>query len=68
MRWLQQQGLLSALAVESQWMAHCLSALGFDVLLAYIGSHPYWTSNAEQGRDIPVLKMECTSSRRPPSR
>jgi hypothetical protein len=53
--WLNSQGVLSVLAVGSQWIADYLKARNIDTLVAYIGSNPAWGSDLNLERDIPVL-------------
>ena len=54
LHWLQQEDLLSVLAIGSQWMADFLCAGGFDPIVAYLGSHPDWWADLRLERDIPV--------------
>jgi hypothetical protein len=53
--WLRQQGILSVLAVGSDWMADFLRERGFDPLLAHGGFHPAYGDDLHLERDIPVL-------------
>lgn len=53
--WLQRQGILSVLAIGSQWIVDFLRARGFDPVVAYLGSHPAWWADLGLERDIPVL-------------
>jgi hypothetical protein len=62
--WLQQQGLLSILAVESPWTADFLRAGGFDPIVAYLGTHPSWGADLGLERDIPVLWIGKIGTRR----
>lgn len=55
LHWLRQQGILSVLAVGSQWIAGFLRARGLDPIVAYVGSHPDWGADLGLERDIPVL-------------
>jgi hypothetical protein len=64
LHWLRRQGLLTVLAVPSQWMVGFLGARGFDATLAYIGSHPQWRAAAAGERDVPALWLGTTGSRR----
>jgi hypothetical protein len=54
-RWLHQSGILSVLAVGSEWNANILRRKGLNPLVAYPGFHPFWSVDAELNRDIPVL-------------
>lgn len=54
-RWLHREGVLTVLAVGSDWIAKNLREHGFDPITAYIGSHPGWYANLKLERDIPVI-------------
>ncbi|GAB4531028.1 MAG: hypothetical protein Kow0063_09820 [Anaerolineae bacterium] len=62
--WLKRQGILSALATTSSWTAQFLRARGFDPILAYEGAHPSWDPGVQVERDIPVLWIGKTATRR----
>jgi hypothetical protein len=62
--WLQRQGILSVLAVTSQWTADLLRVRGLDPTVAYLGSHPSWGADLELERDIPVLWIGKIGTRR----
>jgi hypothetical protein len=53
--WLQRQGLLSTLAIESPWTADYLRRRGFDPVVTYWGSDPSWWADLQLQRDVPVL-------------
>lgn len=62
--WLKKQGILSALVTTSHWTAQFLRARGFDPILAYEGAHPSWDPGVQVERDIPVLWIGKTATRR----
>jgi hypothetical protein len=62
LHWLRRQGLLTVLAVPSKWTANFLSARGFDVTLAYLGSHPSWQADLGLERDVPALWLGSMGS------
>jgi hypothetical protein len=53
--WLQRKGILSVLAVGSDWIAGFLRQRHLHPIVAYIGLHPDWGHNLELQRDNPVL-------------
>lgn len=55
LHWLQKAGVLSVLAVGSQWIAEFLRKRGIDAMVAYVGVHPDWYADLEIERDIQVL-------------
>ncbi len=64
LHWLQQEGLLSILAVGSPWRASFLETLGFKPIIAYVGSHPKMGASLHCERDIPVLWFGRAGSQR----
>jgi len=53
--WLRRQGLLSVLAVPSQWLGAFLERRGFEVTPAFLGGHSSFAAEPSATRDIPVL-------------
>jgi hypothetical protein len=62
--WLRRHGLLSILAVPSQWLGQFLRERGFDVTNVMIGGHPSFAARPAPRRDIPVLWLGTYGSRR----
>jgi hypothetical protein len=62
--WLRRHGLLSVLAVPSQWLGQFLRERGFDVTNAFIGGHPSFATRPSARRDIPVLWLGTHGSHR----
>jgi hypothetical protein len=62
--WLRRHGLLSVLAVPSQWLGQFLRSRGFDVMTAFIGAHPSFAADPSPRRDIPVLWLGTPGSHR----
>lgn len=66
LHWLRRRGLLSLLVVSSPWIARFLHAQGLEAIVGCLGSHPDWRAKAggESARDVPVLWLGTTGSRR----
>ena len=62
--WLRRHGLLSVLAVPSQWLGQFLRSRGFEVTTAVVGSHPSFAAPPSPQRDIPVLWLGTPGSGR----
>jgi hypothetical protein len=62
--WLQRHGLLSVLAVPSQWLGEFLRGRGFEVTTVFIGAHPSFAAASSPERDIPVLWLGTHGSPR----
>lgn len=62
--WLRRYGLLSVLAVPSQWLGQFLRTRGFDVTTVFIGAHSSFAADPIPKRDIPVLWLGTHGSRR----
>jgi hypothetical protein len=63
-RWLGEAGVLTVLAVPSPITQTFLRRRGVDSVLAFCGAHPRWESPIEVERDIPVLWLGMSGSRR----
>jgi hypothetical protein len=64
LKWLQDQGLLTVLAVSSPILVDYLSAQGLSPIQAYMGAHPSYGADLQLERDIPVLWLGKVASRR----
>jgi len=64
LHWLHRQGILSVLAVGSQWLADFLRVRGFDPIVAYLGFHPDWGADLGLERDISVLWIGKPATKR----
>jgi hypothetical protein len=59
---LYRLGILSVLAVGSQWIADFLQVRGLNPITAFIGSNPDWWADLGLERDIPVLWIGKTGT------
>lgn len=62
--WLRENGLLTTLAVWSDWWADRLRRAGFDPFVPPRGYHPGWGHDLGLERDIPVLWLGKPGTRR----
>lgn len=64
LHWLKKSGIPTVLAIPSKWTSKFLSQRGFDPVVACIRSLPCRIPDQEIERDIPVLWLGKTGSRR----